>query len=239
MYIVHCNVFEGPFEVLLDLIEKDKLCISDISLASITDAFCAHFSHVSEKHPTVCADFLVIAAKLILIKSRTLIPSFAVSQEEEAEIYELKEKLMQYQMIRRLSRIIAHQYHRNVAYDRMFSYKKVVVFFPPQGIDGTTLYTYAQQLSLTQEQAHIQQPVPQQQDVMISFEEKIKDIKMRLQEQCRQNFSMIYDKKERVMVIITFLAVLELVKQCFLSAQQNERFGEIQLNLVAQDVMPI
>src|SRR3989304_7808956 len=101
MYTVKLEKFEGPLDLLLDLIEKDKMDISDVSLSAITDEFLTYLVHFQEKSPSYLADFLVIAAKMILIKSKTLLPSFAVTEDEDREITELKERLFVFPAPRR------------------------------------------------------------------------------------------------------------------------------------------
>src|SRR5512147_3265515 len=74
--------FEGPLDLLLQLIEQEKLSISEISLSKIADQYLESLGQVAEKDPDELADFLVVAAKLLLIKSRELLPSAAPAEEE-------------------------------------------------------------------------------------------------------------------------------------------------------------
>lgn len=230
-YTVKFAAFEGPLELLLELIEREELAISDISLARITDEFLAHLSRFQEREPAHLADFLVIAAKLILIKSKTLLPSFAVTQEEEADITQLKEKLKYYQKVRQASRIIASLIGRKKsAYHRSSSLKFVAVFLPPEGVSGETLKDHYA-AAVRRESAETEKYETHEMSVTVSFEEKIKDIKARLARNLEQNFSAMYDAHAKIQIIIAFLAILELIKQSFLQAQQHELFGEIRLQM--------
>ena len=106
MYQIKQDKFEGPVDVLLELIEGQKLSINEISLGKVTDEFIAYFKKL-EEHETadqeVLAEFLVIAAQLLLIKSRSLLPQFQVSPEEEGSVAELVDRLRQYQRLKELA----------------------------------------------------------------------------------------------------------------------------------------
>ena len=104
MYAVKLQTFEGPLDVLLELIEKEKMDISDISLTRVTGQFLEYIRSVQEKDPHHISDFLVVAAKLVLIKSKTLLPFLEVSAEEEAEMTDLKEKLESYKKVKEVAR---------------------------------------------------------------------------------------------------------------------------------------
>ncbi|MBI1755251.1 segregation/condensation protein A [Candidatus Azambacteria bacterium] len=234
-YTVKFDAFEGPLELLLELIEKEKLDISDISLARITDEFLGYLSRFEEKNPASLADFLVVAAKLILIKSKTLLPSFEVTQEEENELTQLKEKLVHYQKIRAGSCIIAavSRKHR-IAYHRSSSLRSVAVFWPPEGVGVQTLKEHFVSLKRAREAediAYERQGIK----LIVSFEEKVKDIKARLTQNLEESFSAMYDASAKINVIIAFLAILELVKQRYVKADQEEMFGEIRLVRVTSD----
>ena len=228
MYTVKIEKFEGPLELLLELIEKERLDISDISLAEITDKFVAYFSRFQEKDPAYLADFLVIAAKLILIKSKTLLPSFVVSAEEEQELTELKDKLVQYQRIRAAAHAIgAREREQHIAYHKPSDLRHVRVFAPPTDITARTLYQlfYALMQSLKQEEKLEEKRIA----CIVSFEERIQDIRMRIEQGFAMNFSAVADPRSKVNMIVSFLALLELVRQKFCAAEQECVFGEIKL----------
>lgn len=230
-YQVQLDSFQGPLELLLELIEKEELDISDVSLARVTDQFLAFLSHFEEKKPEHLAEFLVVAAKLILLKSKTLLPSFAVSEEEQKEISDLKEKLEAYKRVREAARHIARleRKHR-LSFERPSGLKGVRVFAPPQRVTAETLFVAMQEVERERaRQAEYALPEVERIDFIVSFEEKIKDIKMRLERNLKESFSALYDASAKINVIVAFLAILELVKQRFVRVEQKELFGEIQL----------
>jgi segregation and condensation protein A len=91
-YSVKTDSYEGPFEVLLDLIEARKLLVNDLALANITEDFIAH-ARAQEAFPLEeTANFIQIAATLLLIKSKSLIPDLELTDEEDADVEDLKRR---------------------------------------------------------------------------------------------------------------------------------------------------
>lgn len=228
MYTVKLEKFEGPLELLLELIEKERLDISDISLAKITDEFVAYFSRFQEKDPVHLADFLVIAAKLILIKSKTLLPSFTVSDDEEQELTELKDRLVQYQRIRASAHALGVREHQQcIAYHRQSGLRHIRVFAPPADITPSTLHELFGALMRSQKQE--EKLEEKRIACIVSFEERIRDIRVRIEAGLSMSFSAVADASSKVNVIVSFLAMLELVRQKFCEAEQDCVFGEITL----------
>lgn len=228
MYQVALEKFEGPLELLLELIEKNKLDISDISLAKITDQFLAHIESMPDKDPRYLANFLVVAARLILIKSRTLLPFFSVTQEEEKELTELKESLEQYRRVREGAKAIAGlEKKTRTAYHRPSGLGHFKMFAPPENITVETLALYFADIMAANAKAQaLEEKLI---NPIVSFEEKIKDIKSRLERNITEHFHALTDKSSKAHIIISFLAVLELIKLNFLTAEQDQMFGEIVL----------
>ena len=90
MYEFKTGGFEGPLELLLDLIDRRKLSINEVSLAGITDEYIAYIRALEKFKPEEVASFLVVASTLMLVKSRSLLPQLEISDEEEADIQELE-----------------------------------------------------------------------------------------------------------------------------------------------------
>ena len=235
MYKVELEQFEGPLELLLELIEKSKLDISDISLAKITNQFLAHIDNMPEKDPRYLANFLVVAARLILIKSKTLLPFFAVTQEEEQELIELKQSLEQYQKVREGAKAIASlEKMGQIAYHRPSGLSHFKSFAPPENVGVETLERCFAAIS----EANIKADALEERRIspIVSFEERIRDIKNRLERNMKEHFHALADKSSKVHTIISFLVVLELVKLKFLTADQDQMFGEIVLTNLRPDL---
>ena len=106
-YKVKTSVFEGPLELLLNLVEKRKLLINEVSLAKVADDFITYAKGL-EKFPVAeSANFILIASTLVLIKSRSLLPALALTEEEEGSVVELEQRLKIYQRTRQLSHQVA------------------------------------------------------------------------------------------------------------------------------------
>ncbi len=231
MYAVQLETFEGPLDVLLELIEKEKLDISDISLTRVTGQFLEHIRSVEEKSPGFVADFLVIAAKLILIKSKTLLPFLEVSAEEEAEITDLKERLESYRKIKEGARAIASLEHEfRIAYHRTASLRDVVVFMPPASVTAEVLHQQMAALEATHARdTHMPKLEERKIGTVISFEEKLREIKKRLEHGLEEHFLALADPESKMHIIVAFLAVLELVRQNIIFAKQSTMHGDIWL----------
>ena len=98
MYQVSTQQFTGPLDLLLQLVEKKNLAITELSLAQVTQEYVAFLNEQEEINPEDLADFLVIASTLLLIKSRSLLPSLVLAPEEETEIMDLETRLKIYKL---------------------------------------------------------------------------------------------------------------------------------------------
>ena len=111
-FAVKTEVFEGPLELLIELVEKRKLLINDISLAAVTDEYMQRVSAMQERSLPGTAQFVALAATLLLIKSKSLLPVLELTEEEEASIDDLQERLRQYQIVRDAAVNVAARFAR-------------------------------------------------------------------------------------------------------------------------------
>src|SRR3989344_8534040 len=98
--------FEGPLDLLLNLIEEQKLDITTVSLAKVTEQFLNYVKGLQEKDPTHLASFLVIAAKLLVIKSKALLPNLEIDMELEEEAADLTVQLLLYKKFKEVGRFL-------------------------------------------------------------------------------------------------------------------------------------
>src|SRR3989344_152453 len=113
-FSIKTPAYEGPFELILNLIEERKLLVSDISLSSITDEFIQRVRSAAAFPMEEAANFVAVAATLLLIKSRSLIPEIALTEDEEADIKDVEARLAAYQKAREASRELARLFGRTV-----------------------------------------------------------------------------------------------------------------------------
>lgn len=229
MYVLKQEKFEGPLELLLELIEKEKLSISEISLAKVTDDYIKHVKSLEKIDPEQLAEFLVVAAQLMLIKSRSLLPSLKLSEEETQSIEELEKRLAEYKRLRELAKELKklEVMHRPI-FTREAYLGMDPIFYPPKKLTAAMIKdAFAAFLAALPK---IEKLAEEKIKKMISLEEKIKHIRSFLQETVEKAFSeLVKGAKEKVEVIVSFLAILELARQKFVELEQQKPFEDITI----------
>jgi segregation and condensation protein A len=224
-YKVQTSVFEGPLGLLLDLVEKRKLFVSDVSLAQVTDDFIKYIETHEEFPISESAEFIVVASTLMLIKSRSLLPNLALTEEEEASIEDLELRLKLYARVKELSVEIKRTFGKNIIFEKSPSKKDVVVFSPDSKTDVKNL---SEALFKMLETLPKKEAVPKATvRKMISLEETIERLAERISKSSKMNFSS-FAGKDKISIIVGFLAMLELVKRGALRVTQSGR-GEIEM----------
>src|SRR3990167_5690510 len=102
-YTVRTQVFEGPLDLLLELVTKRKLFVNDVSLAQVTDDFIRYIDERGEIPLGESAEFILVASTLMLIKSRSLLPMLELTEEEEESIHDLENRLALYARTKELA----------------------------------------------------------------------------------------------------------------------------------------
>jgi len=233
---VKTSVYEGPLEVLLELIEKRKLLINDISLASVTDEYIARVGAMPHLPVGETAEFISLAATLLLIKSRSLLPNLQLSEEESRDIKELEYRLALYQLIKEASGNLGRS-------DLPMLYEGTPrelepLYIPDPSTTPASLRSAAQMLidgfpsTLVLPKVEVKK--------IISLEDMIDKLAARISKAFKMSFkeftsasrSDLLGKSDllaRQMVIVSFLALLELVKQGIIKAEQDANHGDITL----------
>ena len=231
MYAVKLKEFQGPLDLLLQLTEEKKLDITEISLAKVTDQYLAYLKALENISLEDLANFLVIASRLILIKSRMLLPSLTFTEEEEEDIEALKRQLEEYKRFKDLANIIGKiANNRNITYSREKHGGLGTIFYPPKNFDPEDLKTNFKRIM--EEIVLLSEKLPEESiKLKISIEEKIKKIQDELSTRIKTTFQNIVEKNgSKTDIIISFLALLELIKQRLAAAEQNKIFGEIKIS---------
>lgn len=219
--------FEGPLELLLDLIEKEKLSISEVSLSRVADEYVRHVRSLEKIDPEALAEFLVVAAQLILIKSKSLLPNLELSREEEVSIEELEKRLAEYQRIRELAKELKKSEGRAIATREAYLGVEPV-FYPPPKLTLAVLQSAFR--AFLESIPKIEKLVEEKIKKIISLEEKVSQIRAFLEKRMAGAFSEITrGAKEKVEIIVSFLALLELARQRFLDLQQERPFEDISI----------
>ncbi len=227
--------FSGPLGLLLSMIESQEMDITEIALAKIADEYVEYIRSASDINPDEMADFLVIAAKLLFIKSKALLP-YLYTAEDDQEVDDLERQLRMYKEF-----IAASQKIKGIIAAKNFSFLppllknrrqqfNLPVFTAPTKISGALMYEVFLKLLAALEKLKEEKLPESRLEPKISIDDKIIQIKKMIFDKARVNFSKLLEAAEnKTEVIVSFLAVLELAKQKELVFEQDELFGEINI----------
>jgi segregation and condensation protein A len=231
MIQVSLQQFSGPLDLLLKLIEKEELDITEISIAKIADQYIEYIRASSAIHPEEMADFLVLAARLLLIKSKAMFPFLESARDEDVE--ELERQLKMYkEFIEAAKKIEKMIGKKKFMFPREFNRKAILSqfkkFSPPLALSPEMMVAVMSELI---ERIKPMEDLEEQTLLAnISMEDKLELIQQNIYERVKFTFSRILkDADNPTEIIVSFLAVLELIKQRVVTAEQAEMFGEIEI----------
>ncbi|MBI4114253.1 MAG: segregation/condensation protein A [Candidatus Niyogibacteria bacterium] len=231
VYHIQTEKFSGPLDMLLSMIEDRTLSINEVSLSRITGDYIAHVRTLEDLPEREVSQFLVIAATLMLIKSRSLLPGLRLDEEEEADIEELQDRLRQLKEFRRLSKNItdfASRRERMYARTTLYGFERG--FYPPEGFGYADILTAAEAIiARLPKEASLPEKIIER---VITLEEKIEELRVRIQESVTIGFGALSAKKDKIEVIVNFLALLELLKEGIIFAEQKGLFSDIAMRHV-------
>lgn len=230
-YTVQIPVYEGPLDLLLDLIENAELDITSVSLASVTDQYLAHLNELEDARPEEISAFLVIAAKLIQIKSEALLPRPPEPSPSEEDVGQsLVEQLRQY---KRFKEIAIQLHERELKHLR--TYLRLAA--PPKVEKKLDLSEVTPQILLEAAvSAFAKENEKQALGTVISapkitIREKIDLISKKLGAVEHAYFKeLLGQNPSRIEIVVTFLALLELVKRYRVAARQEHLFSDIEID---------
>ncbi len=229
VFKIKTPAFEGPLDLLLNLVEKKKLFINDIALSKVTDDFITYIQNFEAMPMADSAQFILIASTLLLIKSKSLLPALTLTEEEEEGIHDLETRLKIYQRIKDASSHIQKLFGKEILFPQSKARDIEPVFSPHSSMNL---------LSLAQAIKDIIKALPKKEAIpkaivrqVVSLEEMIDNLTKRITQGLRMKFSEFSagHKEERVNVIVSFLAMLELVKQGIIQVSQEQTYGDIHM----------
>ena len=232
-YTVSTPVFEGPLDLLLQLIERAEFDITKLALAQVTDQYLEYLKNLQQRTAEEVSAFIVIAARLLQIKSEALLPRFPSREEHFEDPAEtLIRQLVIYKKFKEIAESFAEREEAGLrTYLRMAQPIKVNAQVDLSGLTVQDLAEAARILFLNRSLPDVRESLntivaaPK-----ITIREKIKMIAKRLRERGKTSFlSMFGENRSRLEVVVTFLAVLELVKRHYVNVYQTRLFGEIEL----------
>ncbi len=237
--------FEGPLDLLLHLIEKNKIDIYDIPIVIITEQFLSYMETMDKADLDKVSSFIVMAAMLLRIKSKMLLPKEEVQQEEEADPRdELVERLLEYQMFKMLSSELKD---RQLLAEQSFYKKKNIPkevgdFKEKPDLDkllenitlGRLKEVFEEVMKRSEEKLDpIRSHFGKIEKETISLSERMTELRQQLSIHSKLSFAFLLGQDiTKPNIIVTFLAVLELMKLGSIHIEQEKLFGEIQIESI-------
>jgi segregation and condensation protein A len=230
MYNVKLSKFEGPLDLLLKLIEEQKLDIAEMSIAKVADDYLEYVRNEQNISLENLSDFISIAAKIILIKSRNILPTLEVTPEEEKEIHDLEEQLRLYREYKNISeKINSLLQQNNFSFSRDYLLGIENVFSPPENVN---LFDLKKCYIGIIDRIILPEKIPEEavKDIL-TLEDKINELQKTLLERIEFSFSDLkISAKNKIEVIVSFLALLEMIKQRIITVEQHELFDDITIS---------
>lgn len=225
-YQIESEQFSGPLELLLQLIEQEELDITKVSLAQVAEQYLRYVQASPQIHPDELADFLVIAARLLLLKSKVLLPNLELPDEGP----DLATQLKLYKEFATAAKGIEQMIGQG-----RYSYAREKLpsgvlpeFSPPPGL---TVERLAELFGNVLEHVRPLVELPQKTlERVVSIEEKIAHIRDRLVNAVKTSFRQLVGRGDKAEAIVSFLALLELMKQRHVTLHQDELFSDITIH---------
>ena len=233
-HVVLQNVFDGPLDLLLSLVKEQQLDIATVPLATVADQYFAYISAMEELDVEVAAEYLVIAATLVFLKSRSLLPpippEFMAEGEESPEVVE--ERLRQ--------RLIAYSKYRAAGDELRNFLAEAGAHFFREGGDATS--ELRQRYRIVPDKlglallAALRTAKDEKRTIVrdrVSVMEMMGNVMTAIRREGKVLFSNLVASLDRDGIIVTFLAILELIRRGRVGYEQPESFADIALFAVA------
>jgi segregation and condensation protein A len=234
-YHVQTDLYQGPLDLLLELIEKAELDITQLALAQVTNQYLAYLKNLESQDAAEVSAFLVIAARLVQIKSSALLPRPPVveSIKEEDSAEALVRQLIQYKRFKELANGLDARQQTGLRTFLRIS-NAPVQFEAKLDMSGITLHD----LVSAGRDILYNRVLPALDEVVnmprITIREKIYYILDSLRKNNNTTFDSMVGSNNRIEIVITFLALLELVKRHIVEARQDNLFDQIAMNTVGE-----
>src|SRR5260221_1270851 len=237
-YTVHLPGFDGPLDLLLHLIERNQLEITAISLVAVTDQFVAYLKLWDEPPLPRLAEFVTMAARLLLIKSRSLLPRHARQDDEDGtgdpldDAEQLRRHLIEYKLAREIARALRARELAGLQSfarpGRLIDPEAMLAWSPPKlvGLNASALAMIFRRVLLEKRFAEPEElPLP-----TVTIAEQIAQIEALLAERGRLDFAeVLATATSRLAVVVTFLAILELWHRRRVLVEQEQLFGPVSI----------
>ncbi len=232
MYEVKTEQFSGPLEKLLELVQEKKLEITSVSLSEVTADFIDYVKSLEGKMSHgLLADFIAIASRLMLIKSKALLPGLEFTREEDDQIKDLENRLLLYKEFKAARELLKRSFNINaIAYSRQLLENIPRLFYPSEDISISSLHA-----AIIKILHSIVILVPKDErtvtHALVSIEEKMSELLGRMQKSGKESFQELSAGKSRGEVVVLFLAILHLLKNQHVGISQTKHFDDIIIKL--------
>ena len=230
-YNIHLNVYDGPLDLLCDLISRQKIDIKDISISEITSQYLAYIDMLNEMDLEVASEFIIMASKLLEIKSRYLLYKQHHEEHEEDPRLELVGQLEEYKKFKEASLNMKDKVH--YISDTFFRAKEEVIVDNKIDLDEISIDAIRKILPIILKTKVIEGfDKTEELDIIVkkkvvSSEEKMEDLKVLMSKEDKVSFVKLVEYYDKDETIATFLAILELIKEKLIVVFQNEFFDDI------------
>ncbi len=233
---VSVDVFDGPLDLLLNLVKERQLDIATVPLAAVADQYLAYIQAMEAIDVELAADYLVVAATLVFLKSKALLPpipiEFAVDPEESAEAVEARLR----------ERLLAYSKYRDAGQElKALAAEASAYYLRADGGDATADFVQRYKIDAAKLAgalaAALRGAKPEKRSIVrerVSLGEQMDVVVRAVRRQGKASFFGLCAGLDRLAIIVTFLAVLELVRRERIRVAQDEAFGDIELLAVPQ-----
>lgn len=254
-YELQVGEFKGPLDKLLELIEAEKMDINDVSLAKVTEGFLRYLEDLKRAIGVAAsgmpeaseqafradlrllADFVAVASRLIFLKSKYLLPGLALTEEEEADIKDLEDRLRIYQDLKPAIHTIGKLWREShKSYSRPYLIGKgsaaglapgQSIFYPGRNLDTESLEAALGRILDTVKDYEMETETVREK--IVTLEEKISEVLGRVQREGEMHFRALSGEKSRGEMIVVFLALLHLAREQLVMLEQMESFSDIMV----------
>lgn len=241
-YKIKQGTFEGPLDLLLSLIEQRKFFVNEVSLAEVTNDYVSYVRSISQsqtstdKHIASVSYFILVAATLILIKSKSLLPNLELTEDENEKINDLEARLKLYQIIKNASLEIKNIFGTKIIFSPCERVWSEPLFSPDPLINTSNISK-----SILEVINHLPKKIEKLPELevkkIINIDEVMNNLTDRIQTAMNLSFREFSRSSEaqneqevKVHIIVSFLAMLELVREGLIDVIQNTSFEDIKIN---------
>ena len=233
-YQVRLEAFEGPMELLLHLIQVNKIDIYDIPIAALTEQYMAYLAEMRRFDIEVASEFLVMAATLLLIKSRMLLPKTPKETEEDEEIdprEELVRRIVEYQRYKKVSLEMAERAEEESRFVGRAPAELPVRLAPPQGLSVNDLWEAFRRVLEVKRELTIPEAIVAHEEYRVEDQMQMIVERLLASEDGATDFEDLFLTGTRDELVATFLALLELIRRRIIVVRQPMLFGPIRVEL--------